>query len=103
MAGETAAGPFPYPFELSTLDGSNEYDRSGVRVSRAGDINGDGIDGGTTFDRYGLGNAEVRIEQGIAASSHLVIDLTSLSAAEGIIIRGNAAFDQAGFSVSGAA
>jgi len=43
---------FPNPFNLSSLDGSNgfamngeaEFDRSGSTVSRAGDVNGDGID-----------------------------------------------------------
>ena len=54
----------------------------------------------TTFDRYALGNAEVRIEQGVAVTQ--VIDLTSLTTGQGFIIQGDAASDQAGRSVSAA-
>jgi hypothetical protein len=47
-----AAGPFPVSIELSALDGTDGFvlngidasDRSGVSVSSAGDVNGDGVD-----------------------------------------------------------
>ncbi|MGH8564946.1 MAG: hypothetical protein ACREXW_13030 [Gammaproteobacteria bacterium] len=47
------AGAFPANINLSTLDGTNgfrlsgvaAYDRSGVSVSAAGDVDGDGVDG----------------------------------------------------------
>ena len=62
--------------------------------------------GSGTYDRYVFGLAEVRVEQGltvnIPGTSPLVIDLTTLSAAQGFIIQGDTAGDLAGCSVSAA-
>jgi hypothetical protein len=58
------------------------------------------VDGSTTYDRYVLGNAEVRIAQGVAVTTS--VSLTTLSAAQGFIIQGDAAGDGAGWSVSDA-
>ncbi len=97
-------------------DYTDEADDSiGLSVSRAGDVNGDGIDdlivGAPGSDGYigaayvifgknnnGFGTA---VDNG-AGTNRQLIDLSSLTAAQGFIIQGDAADDQAGYSVSSA-
>ncbi len=106
--------------DLTTLDsgqgfiiqGDTAYDLAGISVSSAGDVNGDGFadivvgafggdDGGTT-----AGEAYVIFGTasgfGTNVGGRQVIDLTTLGAARGFIIRGDAAGDSAGTSVSSA-
>ncbi len=97
-------------------DYTDEADDSiGLSVSRAGDVNGDGIDdlivGAPGSDEYigaayvifgkdnnGFGTA---VDNG-AGTNRQLIDLSSLTAAQGFIIQGDVADDQAGYSVSSA-
>ncbi|NIA69373.1 hypothetical protein HBA54_12300 [Pelagibius litoralis] len=75
----------------------------GVTFAETGWANAGSIDeGGVTYDRYVLGNAEVRVEKGISISSLQDIDLSLLNAQQGFVIQGDAAGDQAGVSVSSA-
>src|SRR6185503_8313675 len=58
-------------------------------------------EGAITYDRFVNGNAEVRIAQDVTVSS-VPFDLTFLTPAQGFVIQGDAAGDQAGRSVSSA-
>jgi FG-GAP repeat/RTX calcium-binding nonapeptide repeat (4 copies) len=110
----TQAG-FPANFELSTLNGTNGFalkgvaadDFTGLSVSGAGDVNGDGKDdliiGAFGADPNGLidaGSSYVVFgsKSGFAPS----IDLATLNGINGFTINGMAAGDQLGSSVSGA-
>ena len=74
----------------------------GVTFAELGWANaGSLVEGGVTYGRYVLGNAEVRLEQGVAISPQ-VIDLAGLGAPQGFVIQGDAAGDRAGWSVSSA-
>lgn len=94
------------------IQGDTSGDEAGWSVSSAGDINGDGIDdlivGAPTGDDGGDFAGEAYVVFGTAAGfgspvgGRQVIDLTSLSAAQGFIIQGDAALDNAGYSVSSA-
>ena len=101
------------------IQGDNAFDQLGGKpqtVSSAGDINGDGYDdiivGANYGDDYGFNSGEAYVVFGKAGgfgtantangNPRQVIDLTSLSAAEGFIIQGDAENDQAGYSVSNA-
>ncbi|MFN4143611.1 Ig-like domain-containing protein [Aestuariivirga sp.] len=88
-------------------------DRVGVSVSSAGDVNGDGFDdvivGGNLGDDGGVNGGEAYVIFGGASSfgavdgtGRRIIDLTSLTAAQGFIIQADVAFDYAGTSVSSA-
>ncbi|MEO1145606.1 MAG: Calx-beta domain-containing protein [Cyanobacteria bacterium J06638_22] len=105
---------FSAQFNLSELDGSNGFvingidqgDNSGISVSGAGDINGDGFDdliiGADRADPNGEGSGESYVvfggTQGFAAS----LNLSNLNGRNGFIINGIDEFDFSGFSVSGA-
>ena len=54
-------------------------------------------EGSLTFDRYALGNAEVRIQQGLAVHIDSNIELSSLNGSNGFKINGEAAGDQSGW------
>ena len=94
------------------IQGDAADDQIGSSVSSAGDVNGDGFDDlivGARFGDDGGGNAgEAYVIFGTASGfgtnvgGRQVIDLTTLSAAEGFIIQGDAADDQIGSSVSSA-
>jgi hypothetical protein len=85
------------------------YDRAGNSVSGAGDVNGDGFDdlivGAPDVD-YDTGAAYVVFGSGTGFGASVggrqVIDLTTLSAAQGFVIQGEGVFDNAGGSVSAA-
>ena len=76
-----------------------------MSVSAAGDVNGDGYDdlivGAPSGDDGGSYAGEAYVVFG-KAGGFGTIDLTGLAAADGFIIQGDAAADQAGFSVSSA-
>ena len=95
------------------IQGDAGYDRAGWSVSGAGDVNGDGfadlIVGAPRGDDGGNNAGEAYVVFG--KEDHFgspdgdgcrVIDLTSLDARDGFIIQGDADFDNAGVSVSGA-
>ena len=105
--------------DLTTLSAADGFiiqgDASGDaagRVSAAGDVNGDGIDdilvGAATGDDGGINAGEAYVVFGKSGtfgsnvSGRQVLDLTTLSAAEGFIIQGDADSDQAGFAISDA-
>ena len=120
---------FPSQFELSSLlpfpfgsgDGSKGFvingidagDSSGVSVSGAGDINGDGIDdlliGATSASPNGvLAAGECYIVFGSTAPFPPVFDLSSLlpsnggDGSMGFVLNGIDSFDRVGFALSGA-
>ena len=104
------------PFELSTLDGVNGFtlngidadDQSGVSVSSAGDVNGDGYDdliiGARYADPNGDGSAgeTYLVYGGASAPGGGMLDLSALDGTNGFILNGIDAFDFSGFSVSSA-
>ena len=100
------------PAQGFIIQGDAASDRAGWSVSSAGDVNGDGF-GDLIVDAVlgddGGGNAgEAYVLFGGASGfgtnvgGRQVIDLTSLSAAQGFVIQGDTAFDFAGFDVSSA-
>jgi hypothetical protein len=88
------------------IQGDAAGDRAGRNVASAGDINGDGIADliiGAPYGANGGTNAgEAYVIYGKAGATRASIDLTSLAAADGFIIQGDAAGDTAGFSVASA-
>ncbi|MDX1400619.1 MAG: cadherin domain-containing protein [Kiloniellales bacterium] len=101
--------------ELSDLDGTNgfvlngidTFDRSGVSVSSAGDVNGDGIDdliiGAFLADPNGNDNAgESYVVYGGQDFSSGAFELSSLDGSNGFVLNGIDAGDLSGFSVSSA-
>ncbi|TYP78771.1 FG-GAP repeat protein, partial [Maritimibacter alkaliphilus HTCC2654] len=87
------------------IQGDASTDFAGYSVSAAGDVNGDGIDdvivGAYSGDDGGVHSGEAYVVFGKASGiSH--IDLSTLTAADGFIIQGDAAGDGAGHGVSGA-
>jgi hypothetical protein len=87
-------------FDLSTLDGSNGFginsinpgDRLGYSVSRAGDINGDGIDDviigapGTAFSGGGYSTYVVLGSSDVGSGGSL--DLSTLDGSNGFVLDG---------------
>ena len=110
-----AAAQFSAVFELSSLDGTNGFvlegidfgDSSGTRVSRAGDVNGDGIDdliiGAPDAAPSGRSVAgESYVLFGKTTPFSAAIDLGNLNGANGFVIEGAASGDFSGRAVSGA-
>jgi Ca2+-binding RTX toxin-like protein len=101
---------------LSALNGSNgfvingitAYDFSGVSVSSAGDINGDGIDdliiGASAADPNGntFAGASYVVFGGSGVGSSGSLNLSTLNGSNGFVINGIAAGDGSGGSVSSA-
>ena len=103
--------------ELSSLDGTNGFiltgidanDRSGVSVSSAGDVNGDGYDdlvigarGAAPGGDSNAGETYVVYGGASAPGTGGVLDLSALDGTNGFILTGIDANDQSGRSVSSA-
>jgi len=101
--------------DLSTLNGSNgfaingiaAYDFSGVSVSSAGDVNGDGFDdliiGASSADPNGiLGAGQSYVVFGSNSGFGASINLSTLNGSNGFAINGIGAYDSSGQSVSSA-
>ena len=102
--------------DLSALDGTNGFiltgidifDNSGVSVSSAGDINGDGYDdliiGAPFADPNGGDSGETYIVYGGASAPGTggVLNLSALDGTNGFILNGIDAADESGSSVSSA-
>ncbi len=109
------AGGFGPSLELRSLDGSNGFviegidisDYSGVSVSSAGDVNGDGFDdiiiGGLGADPGGNALAgESYVVYGKAGGFVASMELSSLNGSNGFVMNGIDVRDYAGISVSSA-
>ncbi|WP_445247709.1 Ig-like domain-containing protein [Microcoleus sp. OTE_8_concoct_300] len=101
--------------DLSTLNGSNgfaingiaSYDYSGISVSSAGDVNGDGFDdliiGARGASPNGiLGAGQSYVVFGSNSGFGAGLNLSTLNGSNGFAINGIAALDFSGFSVSSA-
>ncbi len=102
--------------ELNSLDGTTGFvlngidvnDRSGVSVSSAGDVNGDGIDdliiGASTADPNGNSTAgeSYVVFGGTGIGSGGTLELSSLDGTTGFVLNGIDVDDRSGLSVSGA-
>ncbi len=105
---------FPAVIELSALNGNDgfalsgvaTYDRSGVSVSSAGDINGDGfadvIVGTIGADANGTYSGAAYVVFGSASAPAANVQLSSLDGSNGFKISGDVAYGFAGCSVSSA-
>ena len=101
---------FPSSLELSTLNGSNGFvingtgtvNESGISVSDAGDVNGDGIDDLIigAQDIFGTGESYVVFGNNSGFSSSL--DLSTLDGANGFVLNGIDILDRSGSTVSSA-
>ena len=111
-------GDFEATFDLSNLNGNNGFvfqgedsgDQSGFSVSRAGDINGDGIDdliiGAPSADpnNNNAGESYVVFGKDVANQGNFeaTFDRSDLNGSNGFIINGVGSFIFSGRSVSGA-
>ncbi len=88
------------------LNGESSYDYSGFSVSGAGDINGGGFDdvivGAFVGDSSGSTSGSSYVVFGKASGFDAQMDLSSLDGSNGFRLDGENAYDESGFSVSGA-
>ena len=106
------ASGFSATLDLSNLDGSNgfrldgeaEFDHSGISVSNAGDVNGDGLDdliiGAHGADPNGNYSGSSYVVFGRASGFDAVLDLSNLDGSNGFRLDGVATDDRSGRSVS---
>ena len=107
------ASGFSATMDLSSLDGSNgfrldgeaRFDLSGISVSTAGDVNGDGFDdlivGASQADLNGDRSAgSSYVVFGQASGFSAAMDLSSLDGSNGFRLDGVAEFNGSGISVS---
>ncbi len=91
------------PAQGFVIQGDAEYDRAGISVSSAGDVNGDGFDdliiGADRGDDGGSAAGEAYVIYG-GATVGADIDLSTLTPEQGYIIQGDVEGDRAGVSVS---
>lgn len=110
-----AAGGFAPVFDVATLDGTNGFalagvdggDFSGLNVSGAGDVNGDGFDdliiGANRARKGGIGNVgETYVIFGKPSGFAAAFELSSLNGTNGFRLDGIDAGDRSGSGVSGA-
>ena len=124
LGGDAAAGEsyvvfgqasgFSASLDLAALNGANGFrldgidatDYSGVSVSGAGDVNGDGfadlIIGASFADQGDTNTGESYVVFGQASGFSASLDLAALNGANGFRLDGIDAFDESGRSVSGA-
>jgi hypothetical protein len=105
---------FAATLNLSALTGSNGFqisgevadDRSGISVSAAGDINGDGIDdliiGASSADPNGGNSGASYVVFGKRTAFAATLNLSALTGPNGFQISGEAADDRSGISVGAA-
>ncbi|MEQ8466042.1 hypothetical protein [Coleofasciculus sp. E1-EBD-02] len=101
---------FNASLELSELNGSNgfiingidRFDNSGGSVSRAGDINGDGIDDLIIDASLADPAGETYVVFGNSEGFNASLELSELNGSNGFVINGIDAGDESGSSVSGA-
>jgi hypothetical protein len=108
------SGAFEPNLELSLLNGTNGFrltgaapgDQTGVSVSGAGDVNGDGladiIIGAIHADVNGSDSGAGYVVFGRTTAPGANLDLAALDGTNGFRLAGAVSFDRAGMSVSGA-
>jgi hypothetical protein len=108
------SGGFAATLNLSTLNGTNGFrldgvaagDRSGVSVSSAGDVNGDGFDdlivGADLADPNGSTSGSSYVVFGKSGGFAPTLNLSTLNGTNGFRLDGAAAYDASGWSVSSA-
>lgn len=109
------SGGFGANFNLSSLNGSNGFaiaginkdDYSGISVSGAGDLNGDGINdliiGANRADAHGRSNSgETYVVFGKSGGFGATLNLANLNGSNGFVIKGINSGDSAGSAVSNA-
>jgi len=110
-----SAGGLPNPFPLGSTDGNNGFvingvaanDRSGIAVSSAGDVNGDGVDDVIIGADFADGNSQSNagtsyVVFGSATNLPSTLDLAGLNGQNGFVLNGSATDDNSGKSVSAA-
>ncbi|MBD2666721.1 FG-GAP repeat protein [Richelia sinica FACHB-800] len=108
------SGGFTSALNLSGLNGSNGFvingitagDRSGISVSSAGDVNGDGFDdliiGAYGADPNGNSSGQSYVVFGKSGGFTSALNLSGLNGSNGFKINGITAYDYSGISVSSA-
>lgn len=101
-----------YSLKLSSLDGTNGFringgsagDYTGISVSGAGDVDGDGIDdlliGAHLADPNGANSGRAYVVYGRNGDFFAAVDLSGMPASQGFVLNGATTNDLAGFSVS---
>jgi len=103
-----ALSPNPSPGRLHgfRFEGEGQGDSSGVSVSAAGDVNGDGIDdliiGAHKADFNGIDSGRAYVVFGTTGDLPSVFGLEDLDGTNGFVLNGESAYDRAGRSVSSA-
>ncbi|MDP3253392.1 MAG: FG-GAP-like repeat-containing protein [Hydrogenophaga sp.] len=88
------------------INGQAAFDRSGISVSAAGDVNGDGLSDlivGAHESDLAAGSAAGRSYVVFGKADGAAVELSTIDAGSGgFVINGQAAFDRSGYSVSSA-